>query len=183
MDSLKQNNVYEEIRGRTLGGEGSPAPDVICEGFTALTWGAKSPLKQFNRTIKTLQRRCSVQPLVGTTAPTQTPDTRKFLCLCTIGLLTLHILANSDGRVVKGGRNFIIVLRYTFLGAEWSLESWNLCEHEGPCFRLFVRSGTRVGHSISLRANLCWYTFKLTSILDPSEGTRSVTPVGSFSGS
>jgi hypothetical protein len=96
MDSLKQNNVYEEIRGRTLGGEGSPAPDVICEGFTALTWGAKSPLKQFNRTIKTLQRCCSVQPLVGTTAPTQTPDTRKFLCLCTIGLLTLHILANSD---------------------------------------------------------------------------------------
>ncbi|KAN0130508.1 hypothetical protein V8E53_011594 [Lactarius tabidus] len=75
MDSLKKNNVYNQVLGRTLGDEEKPAPDIICEGFTALTWGAKSPLKQFNQMIKTLQRCCSIQPLVGTTAPTQTPDT------------------------------------------------------------------------------------------------------------
>jgi hypothetical protein len=78
MDSLKKNNVYKQVLGRTLGDEESPAPDVICEGFTALTWGAKSPLQQFNRMIKTLQQHCSLQPLVGTTAPTQTLDTCKF---------------------------------------------------------------------------------------------------------
>lgn len=55
MDSLKQNNVYEEVLGRTIGDDESPAPDVISEGYTALTWGAKSPLRQFNRTINTLQ--------------------------------------------------------------------------------------------------------------------------------
>lgn len=78
MDSLKQNNVYEQVLGRTLGDEEGPAPDVISEGFTTLTWGVKSPLRQFNRMIKTLQRRCSVQPLVGTTLPMQTQETRKF---------------------------------------------------------------------------------------------------------
>ena len=67
MDSLKQNNMYQQVLGRTLGDKESPAPDVISEGFTALTWGVKSPLRQFNRMIKTLQRRCSVQPLVGET--------------------------------------------------------------------------------------------------------------------
>ncbi|KAH9165160.1 hypothetical protein EDB89DRAFT_1858634, partial [Lactarius sanguifluus] len=55
MDSLEQNNVYKEVLGRTLGDDESPAPDVMDEGYSALTWGAKSPLRQFNRLISTLQ--------------------------------------------------------------------------------------------------------------------------------
>ncbi|KAH9051116.1 hypothetical protein EDB83DRAFT_2627558 [Lactarius deliciosus] len=75
MDSLEQNNVYEEVLGRTLGDDESPAPDVIGEGFTALAWGAKSPLRQFNRLISTLQRRYTIQPLVGTALLTQPQET------------------------------------------------------------------------------------------------------------
>jgi hypothetical protein len=37
MDSLKKNNVYNQVLGRTLGDEEKPAPDVILDGFTALT--------------------------------------------------------------------------------------------------------------------------------------------------
>ena len=74
MDSLKQNNVYEQVLGHTLGDEEGPAPDIISEGFTTLTWGVRSPLWQFNQMIKTLQRRCSIQPLVGTTLPMQAQD-------------------------------------------------------------------------------------------------------------
>ncbi|KAH9015410.1 hypothetical protein EDB84DRAFT_1671051 [Lactarius hengduanensis] len=75
MDSLKQNDIYEEVLGRTLGDDESPAPDVIGEGYTALTWGAKSPLRQFNRLVSTLQRRCGIQPLAGTTLPAQPQET------------------------------------------------------------------------------------------------------------
>ncbi|KAH9177542.1 hypothetical protein EDB89DRAFT_2064518 [Lactarius sanguifluus] len=75
MDSLEQNNVYKEVLGRTLGDDESPAPDVIGEGYSALTWGAKSPLRQFNRLISTLQRRSAIQPLVGTALPTQPQET------------------------------------------------------------------------------------------------------------
>ncbi|KAH9172322.1 hypothetical protein EDB89DRAFT_2114193 [Lactarius sanguifluus] len=75
MDSLEQNNVYEEVLGRTLGDDESPAPDVIGEGFTALAWGEKSPLQQFNRLISTLQRRYTIQPLVGTALLTQPQET------------------------------------------------------------------------------------------------------------
>lgn len=67
MDDLKQNNIYKEVLGRTLGDDESPVPDVIGEGFTALTWNTKSPLHQFNQMINTLQQHCSVQPLVGMT--------------------------------------------------------------------------------------------------------------------
>ncbi|KAH9162462.1 hypothetical protein EDB89DRAFT_2152512 [Lactarius sanguifluus] len=66
MDSLKQNNIYKEVLGHTLGDDESPAPDVIGEGYSMLTWGAKSPLRQFNRLISTLQRCSAIQPLVGT---------------------------------------------------------------------------------------------------------------------
>ncbi|KAH9028546.1 hypothetical protein EDB84DRAFT_1606274 [Lactarius hengduanensis] len=75
MDSLKQNDIYEEVLGRTLGDDESPAPDVIGEGYTALTWGAKSPLRQFNHLVSTLQRRCGIQPLAGTTLPAQPQET------------------------------------------------------------------------------------------------------------
>ncbi|KAH8992310.1 hypothetical protein EDB86DRAFT_3103560 [Lactarius hatsudake] len=77
MGSLEQNNVYERVIGRTLGdGDNeSPAPDVIGEGYTALTWGAKSPLRHFNLMISTLQRRCSIPPLVGTTLLTRSQET------------------------------------------------------------------------------------------------------------
>ncbi|KAH9165155.1 hypothetical protein EDB89DRAFT_2077212 [Lactarius sanguifluus] len=75
MDSLEQNNVYEEVLSRTLGDDESPAPDVIGEGFTALAWGEKSPLQQFNCLISTLQRRYTIQPLVGTALLTQPQET------------------------------------------------------------------------------------------------------------
>ncbi len=102
MDSLKQNNVYEEVLGRTIGDDESPAPDVISEGYTALTWGAKSPLRQFNRTINTLQRRCNIQPLVGTALSTQNQETRKFYSSHTADLLIPRIapdpsLSEDDG--------------------------------------------------------------------------------------
>ncbi|KAH9028084.1 hypothetical protein EDB85DRAFT_1625786 [Lactarius pseudohatsudake] len=51
-------DVYEQVFGRTSE-----------TGYTVLTWGAKSPLRQFNCMIDTLQRCCSIQPLVGTTFP------------------------------------------------------------------------------------------------------------------
>jgi hypothetical protein len=95
MDSLKQNNIYEEVLGRTLGDDEGPAPDVIGEGYTALTWGAKSPLRQFNRMVKTLQQRCSVRPLMGTMLCTQTTETSKFTSSPTTDLLTLRILASN----------------------------------------------------------------------------------------
>ncbi|KAH9017801.1 hypothetical protein EDB84DRAFT_1520840 [Lactarius hengduanensis] len=75
MDSLEQNDVYKEVLGRTLGDDESPAPDAIGEGYSALTWGVKSPLRQFNRLISTLQRRRTIQPLVGTALPTQPQET------------------------------------------------------------------------------------------------------------
>ncbi|KAH9034017.1 hypothetical protein EDB83DRAFT_2507841 [Lactarius deliciosus] len=77
MDSLEQNNVYKEVLGRTLGDDESPAPDVMDEGYSALTWGAKSPLRQFNRLISTLQRCRTIQPLVGTALPTQPQETHR----------------------------------------------------------------------------------------------------------
>ncbi|KAH9033154.1 hypothetical protein EDB83DRAFT_2229397, partial [Lactarius deliciosus] len=78
MDSLEQNNVYKEVLGRTLGDNESPAPDVMGEGCSVLTWGVKSPLQQFNRLISTLQRRRTIQPLVGTALPTQPQETRRL---------------------------------------------------------------------------------------------------------
>ncbi|KAH9031765.1 hypothetical protein EDB85DRAFT_1865564 [Lactarius pseudohatsudake] len=88
MDGLEQNHVYDEVLGRTLGDDESPAPDVIGEGYTALTWGAKSPLRQFNRLISTLQRRCAIEPLVGTALPTQPQETRRLSPSHTVDLLT-----------------------------------------------------------------------------------------------
>ncbi|KAH8980101.1 hypothetical protein EDB92DRAFT_1820656 [Lactarius akahatsu] len=58
MDSLEQNNVYKEVLGRTLGDGESPAPDLIDEGYSVLTWGCKA-----------------IQPLVGTALPTQPQET------------------------------------------------------------------------------------------------------------
>ncbi|KAH9174081.1 hypothetical protein EDB89DRAFT_1849372, partial [Lactarius sanguifluus] len=92
MDSLEQNNVYEEVLSRTLGDDESPAPDVIGEGFTALAWGAKSPLQQLNRLISTLQRRYTIQPLVGTALLTQPQETRRLSPSHTVDLLTLYIV-------------------------------------------------------------------------------------------
>ncbi|KAH8977959.1 hypothetical protein EDB92DRAFT_1807996 [Lactarius akahatsu] len=102
MDSLKQNNIYEEVLGRTLGDDESPAPDVISEGYTALTWGAKSPLRQFNRLVSTLQRRCGIQPLAGTTLPTQPQETCRLSPSHTVDSLTSYIvsecpLSEDDG--------------------------------------------------------------------------------------
>ncbi|KAH8979150.1 hypothetical protein EDB92DRAFT_1806699, partial [Lactarius akahatsu] len=93
MDSLKQNNIYEEVLGRTLGDDESPAPDVISEGYTALTWGAKSPLRQFNRLVSTLQRRCGIQPLAGTTLPTQPQETCRLSPSHTVDSLTSYIVS------------------------------------------------------------------------------------------
>ena len=95
MDSLNQNNVYQQVLGHTLGDEESLAPDAISEGFTALTWGVKSPLQQFNQMIKTLQRRCSIQPLVGKTLPMQTQETCMFLSNHAICPLMFHTLVDS----------------------------------------------------------------------------------------
>lgn len=86
----------KQVLGHTLGDEKCPTPDVISEGFTTLTWGAKAPLQQFNQMINTLQQCCSIQPLVGATLPTQTQETRKFSSSHTIDLLMLCILAISD---------------------------------------------------------------------------------------
>jgi hypothetical protein len=103
MDSLKQNNMYEEVIGRTLGDNESPVPDVISEGYNALTWGMKSPLRQFNHTINTLQQRCSVPPLVGTTLPTQSRETGHLSSSHTTDLLMLCLwgpdisLSEDDG--------------------------------------------------------------------------------------
>ncbi|KAH9002873.1 hypothetical protein EDB84DRAFT_1281682 [Lactarius hengduanensis] len=102
MDSLKQNDIYEEVLGRTLGDDESPAPDVIGEGYTALTWGAKSPLRQFNRLVSTLQRRCGIQPLAGTTLPAQPQETRRLSPSHTVDSLTSCIvsecpLSEDDG--------------------------------------------------------------------------------------
>ncbi|KAH9011428.1 hypothetical protein EDB83DRAFT_2234081 [Lactarius deliciosus] len=110
MDSLKQNNIYEEVLGRTLGDDESPAPDVIGEGYTALTWGAKSPLRQFNRLVSTLQRRCSVQPLVGKTLPTQPQETRRLTPSDTVDPLTSCIvsecpLSEDDGPALNDPDN------------------------------------------------------------------------------
>ncbi|KAH8980724.1 hypothetical protein EDB92DRAFT_1805595 [Lactarius akahatsu] len=90
MDSLEQNDVYK-VLGRTLGDDKSPAPDAIGEGYSALTWGAKSPLRQFNRLISTLQRCCTIPPLVGTALPTQPQETCRLSPSHTVDLLTLCI--------------------------------------------------------------------------------------------
>ncbi|KAH9003933.1 hypothetical protein EDB83DRAFT_2237225 [Lactarius deliciosus] len=95
MDSLEQNDVYKEVLGRTLGDDESPAPDVIGEGYSALTWGAKSPLRQFNRLISTLQRRSTIQPLVGTALPTQPQETRRLFPSHTVDLLTPCIVPEN----------------------------------------------------------------------------------------
>ncbi|KAH9161003.1 hypothetical protein EDB89DRAFT_1861941 [Lactarius sanguifluus] len=95
MDSLKQNNVYEQVLGRTLGdgNDESPAPNVIGEGYTALTWGAKSPLRHFNLVISTLQQRCSIPPLVGTTLLTRSQETRKLTSSHTVNSLMSCIVS------------------------------------------------------------------------------------------
>ncbi|KAH8992238.1 hypothetical protein EDB92DRAFT_1797446, partial [Lactarius akahatsu] len=102
MDSLKQNNIYEEVLGRTLRDDKSLTPDVISEGYTTLTWGAKSPLRQFNRLVSTLQRHCGIQPLAGTTLPTQPQETHRLSPSHTVDSLTLYIvsecpLSEDDG--------------------------------------------------------------------------------------
>jgi hypothetical protein len=96
MDSLKQNNIYEEVLGHTLGDETPPAPDVISEGFHALTWGAKAPLQQFNWMVKILQGRCNVPPFVGSTPLAQPQDTGTCRSSHTTDMLMSSTLVTSD---------------------------------------------------------------------------------------
>ena len=57
---------------------------------------ASSPAIQSDQMIKTLQRRCSIQPLVGKTLPTQTQETRMIILNHAICLLTFHTLVDSE---------------------------------------------------------------------------------------
>ncbi|KIJ59407.1 hypothetical protein HYDPIDRAFT_162408 [Hydnomerulius pinastri MD-312] len=81
MGSLTHNKVYEIEHGRIFDEGDSPAVDCIATGFTSLTWGISSPLREFNATFWTLQQRRRIRPLVGpgsdgreTIQPSSLPD-------------------------------------------------------------------------------------------------------------
>lgn len=65
MGSLAHHNIYTEQLGRVFDDDDPPTQDVIVEGYTTLSWGGATPLKQFNEAFVTLQRRRRIKPLVG----------------------------------------------------------------------------------------------------------------------
>jgi hypothetical protein len=67
MDSLARNCVYEVLQGsngpRIFEDDDAPVVDAYAAGLNSLTWGAKSPLYEHNKTFLTLQKRHRVNPL------------------------------------------------------------------------------------------------------------------------
>lgn len=62
--NLTENQVYVEQPGRRVDADDPPAVDVTTRGLELLTSGAKNPLREFNETFATLQRRSKVKPLL-----------------------------------------------------------------------------------------------------------------------
>ncbi len=66
MDSLSKHDVYIVKKGRKLADDDQPVVDCISEGRTALVWGASTPLDDFNESLRKLQHRRQIKPVVGT---------------------------------------------------------------------------------------------------------------------
>lgn len=64
MGSLTHHSVYTEQQGHVFNNNNPPAPNVIVDGYTSLSWGGTTPLKQFNNMFMTLQCHHHVKPLV-----------------------------------------------------------------------------------------------------------------------
>ncbi|KAI0309837.1 hypothetical protein OF83DRAFT_1232886, partial [Amylostereum chailletii] len=67
MTSIWENQVYTVCLCREFADDDPPAVDAMAAGAQSLTWGANSPLKQFNEQMVTLRHRLRVQPLVDET--------------------------------------------------------------------------------------------------------------------
>ena len=61
MSSLEEHNVYGLEEGRRLDDSDASVPDVVSVGLNQLMSAASSPLDDFNRAFKRLQRRRRVR--------------------------------------------------------------------------------------------------------------------------
>ena len=82
MGSLSHNEVYIVHPGRHFDDEDSSlANDVILTGLHMLTFGSNSPLKQFNQTIFTHQRRRQIRTLIGPRSGQEEPVIHGGACM------------------------------------------------------------------------------------------------------
>lgn len=65
MESLDTNEVYSIKPGRRLAEDDTPVADSISVGRAILQWGSTTPLDDYNKTFKKLQRRRRLPPIRG----------------------------------------------------------------------------------------------------------------------
>jgi len=98
MDSLEDHKVFTIQKGRVLGGESKPVPDVVSVGLQSLTNpdGSKNPLTDYNNAFKRLKRRRGMTPVA---LPTDLPPTSMT------GLRMTSLSQPSNTNIIESSTN------------------------------------------------------------------------------